>query len=96
MRSRAWVRKFFDGWKQALRWQRLAPYARFAELIERHGEGITASCQPENKVALGFVEGLINKIRVIQRRCYGIRDEEHLRLKILTCTLPPLPRDQNS
>ncbi len=36
------------------------------------------------------VEGLNNKIRVIQRRCYGLRDEDDLHLKILTCTLPPL------
>ena len=35
-------------------------------------------------MALGFVEGLNNKIRVIQRRAYGLRDEEYLRLKILT------------
>ncbi|MHB1828522.1 MAG: hypothetical protein ACYCV6_12625 [Steroidobacteraceae bacterium] len=27
-------------------------------------------------------------MRVIQRRAYGLRDEEYLRLKILTCTLP--------
>ena len=39
-------------------------------------------------MALGFVEELNNKIRVIQRRAYGLRDEEYLRLKILT-TLPP-------
>ena len=37
---------------------------------------------------LGVVEGLNNKIRVIQRRAYGLRDEEYLRLKILTCMLP--------
>jgi hypothetical protein len=30
--------------------------------------GIADHCQPENKVALGFVEGLNNKIRVLQRR----------------------------
>jgi len=29
-------------------------------------------------------------IRVIQRRAYGFRDEEYLRLKILTCMLPKL------
>jgi transposase len=44
----------------------------------------------DNKVALGFVEGLNNKIRVIQRRAYGLHDEEYLKLKILTCTLPAL------
>jgi transposase len=34
---------------------------------------------------LGFVEGLNNKIRVIQQRSYGLRDAEYLRLRILTC-----------
>jgi len=32
-----------------------------------------------------FVEALNNKIRVVQRRVNGLRDEEYLRLKILTC-----------
>jgi hypothetical protein len=27
---------------------------------------------------------------VIQRRAYGLRDEEYLRLKVLTCMLPEL------
>lgn len=86
-RSTAWARKFFDNWKSSLRWQRLQPYRDFAALIERHWDGIAAFCKPENKVSLGFVEGLNNKIRVIQRRAYGLRDEEYLRLKILTAML---------
>ena len=86
----AWARRFFDNWRASLKWQRLAPYEKFAEMIERHWDGIAAYCQPENKVSLGFVEGLNNKIRVIQRRAYGLRDEEYLRLKILTCMLPEL------
>jgi len=85
-----WARRFFDNWRAALKWQRLKPYEQFAEMIERHWEGIAAFCKPENKVALGFVEGFNNKIRVIQRRAYGLRDEEYLRLKILTCMLPEL------
>jgi len=85
-----WARHFFDNWQAALKWQRLKPYEQFAELIERHWDGIAAFCHPENKVVLGFVEGLNNKIRVIQRRAYGLRDEEYLRLKILTCMLPEL------
>ena len=44
----------------------------------------------EMRISLGFVEGLNNKIRVIQRRAYGLRDEEYLRLKVLTCMLPKL------
>lgn len=88
--SEAWARKFFDNWKEQLKWQRLKPYEDFAEMIEKHWHGITSFCKPENKVALGFVEGLNNKIRVIQRRAYGLRDHEYLRLKVLTCMLPEL------
>ena len=89
-RREAWARRFFDNWKAALRWQRLQPYVKFAAMIERHWDGIAAYARPENKVSLGFVEGLNNKIRVIQRRAYGLRDEEYLRLKILTCMLPEI------
>ncbi|MDD5176901.1 MAG: transposase [Sterolibacterium sp.] len=64
--------------------KRLKPFEKFAEMIERHWDGVAAYCRSENKVSLGFVEGLNNKIRVIQRRAYGLRDEEYLRLKILT------------
>ena len=89
-RSETWARRFFDNWRASLKWQRLKPYENFAAMIERHWDGIAAYCQPENKVSLGFVEGLNNKIRVIQRRAYGLRDEEYLRLKILTCMLPAI------
>jgi transposase len=85
-----WARRFFENWCASLKWQRLKPYEKFAEMIDRHWHGIAAYCQPENKVSLGFVEGLNNKIRVIQRRAYGLRNEEYLRLKILTCMLPAL------
>jgi transposase len=85
-----WARRFFENWKAALQWQRLTPYEKFAEMIERHWDGVAAYSRPENKVSLGFVEGLNNKIRVIQRRAYGLRDEEYLRLKILTSMLPEL------
>jgi len=85
-----WARRFFENWRASLKWQRLEPYEKFAQMIDRHWDGIAAYCRPENKVSLGFVEGLNNKIRVIQRRAYGLRDEEYLRLKILTCMLPVL------
>ena len=32
-----------------------------------------------------LVEGVNNKIRVLQRRAYGYRDEEYLKLKIGGC-----------
>ncbi len=88
--SEAWARKFFENWQAQLKWQRLKPYEQFAAFIERQWAGIAAYCKPENKVALGFVEGLNNKIRVIQRRAYGLHDEQYLKLKVLTCTLPAI------
>lgn len=87
-RREGWARQFFTRWREQLKWQRLRPFERFAALIERHWDGIVAYCTPRNKVKLGFVEGLNNKIRVIQRRAYGYRDEEYMRLKILTAFLP--------
>lgn len=58
-----WARRFFENWRASLKWQRLKPYQKFVQMIERHWDGIAAYCKPENKVALGFVEGLNNKIR---------------------------------
>ena len=89
-RSKAWARKFFDNWQASLEGQDLVPFEKFARMIDKHWDGIATYCRPENKVPLGFVEGLNNKIRVIQRRAYGLRDQEYLRLKILTCMLPEI------
>ena len=80
----AWARKFFENWKSQLRWQRLKPFEKFSEMIERHWDGIVSYCHPDHKVSLGFMEGLNNKIRVIQRRAYGIKDQEYLMLKVIT------------
>jgi len=88
--TEGWARRFFENWKASLKWQRLKPYQEFAKMIERHWDGIAAYGKAENKVSLGFVEGLNNKIRVIQQRAYGLRDEEYLRLKVLTCMLKPI------
>ena len=82
------ARRFFERWRDALKWQRLKPFQKFAAMIEKHWHGIVAHCDEENQVMLGFVEGFNNKIRAIQRRAFGLRDEEYLRLKILTSMLP--------
>ena len=91
-RTERGARAFFDRWKDSLKWQRLKPYQKFAQMIENHWDGIASYCHPDNKVSLGLVEGLNNKIRVIQRKAYGYRDEEYLKLKIIAAFLPPLPR----
>jgi len=88
------ARAFFTRWKQSLKWQRLTPYEKFAAMLDRHWDGIASYCHPENKVSLGLVEGLNNKIRVLQRRAYGYRDEEYLKLKIVAAFLSPLTRTE--
>jgi transposase len=82
------ARTFFENWKTQLKWQRLKPFEKFAAMIERHWDGLVSYCHPDNKVSLGFMEGLNNKIRVIQRRAYGIKDQRYLKLKVLTSFIP--------
>lgn len=48
--SEGWARRFFENWRASLKWQRLEPYVKFAEMIDRHWDGIAAYCKPENKV----------------------------------------------
>lgn len=84
------MRAFFDAWRDQIQDQDIKPYEKFAAMIEKHWDGIAAHSQPTHNVPLGFVEGFNNKIRVIQRKAYGLRDEEYLKLKILTSGLPAL------
>lgn len=86
----AQARKFFDNWKESLEGYELKSYEKFTEMIENHWDGIVSHCTLGEGIKLGFVEGLNNKIRVFQRRAYGIKDEEYLRLKVLTFMLKPL------
>ena len=43
-----------------------------------------------------LVEGVNNKIRVLQRRAYGYRDEEYLKLKIVAAFLPVWSKYSNA
>ena len=87
-RREASARGFFDQWRKSLRWQRFKPFEKFAGMIERTRASSPPTADQRTKVSLSFVEGLNNKICVIQRRAYSLRDEEYLRLKVLTCMLP--------
>lgn len=87
-RREGWARQFFTRRREQLKWQRRRLFETFATLIEKHWQGIVGLLRTRNKVKPGFVEGMNNKIRVIQQRVYGYRDEEYLRLKILTIFLP--------
>jgi transposase len=52
--TEGWARKFFDNWKESLKWQRLKPFDKFIKMIENHWDGIAAYSRPENKVPLGI------------------------------------------
>jgi len=66
-KTEGWARRFFDNWRNSLRWQRLEPYVKFADMIERHWDGIVSYCNPENKISLGMVEGLNNKLQLAHK-----------------------------
>jgi transposase len=80
-RSKTWARKFFAHWVEQLKWSRLAPYHKFARMVEKHLDGILAYC--DKPVSLGYLEGTNLKARNIIRRAYGYRDKEYMKLKII-------------
>ena len=80
-RSQTWARKFFTQWVAQLKWSRLAPYHKFARMVEKHLDGILAHC--DKPVSLGYIEGTNLKARNIIRRAYGYRDKEYMKLKII-------------
>lgn len=80
-KSKTWAKKFWNGWKDSLKWSRLKPYQQFAKMIDKHLDGILAHC--DHKVSLGFIEATNLKAKNIIRRAYGYRDEEYMKLKII-------------
>jgi transposase len=42
-----WARRFFANWKDALKWQRLEPFRKFARMVEAHWDGIEAYCHED-------------------------------------------------
>jgi transposase len=47
-RHEAWARRFFDQCRKSLRWLQLKPFEKFADMIERHWDGIAACCRSDN------------------------------------------------
>jgi transposase len=67
----------------------LAKNPRFTQRFAMH---VGALCREMTTKAVAELERLHDKIRVLQRRAYGYRDEEYLKLKIVAAFLPPLTR----
>jgi len=81
--SKAWAMKFWNNWKSKLRWQRLESFKNFTKLIDKHLDGVMNFYLTENKIKMGYIEGLNNKIKTLIRRHYGFRDKEYLKMKII-------------
>ena len=82
-KSYKWAMIFWQNWKKALRWQRLKPLQKFAEMMDNHLEGIMNFYLHKDPLKMGYIEGLNNKIKVLLRKHYGFRDKKYQKLKII-------------
>jgi transposase len=66
-------------WMDQLRWQRLQPMEKLANMLVKHLPGILNYCL--HKVPLGVVEAINGNIKALLRRGRGYRDMNYLLLK---------------
>ena len=66
-------------WIDQLRWQRLQPMEKLADMLVKHLQGILNYC--EHKVPLGVVEAINGNIKALLRRGRGYHDMNYLLLK---------------
>jgi transposase len=71
--------RYFKGWMDQLRWQRLIPFQKLADMLLDHLDGILNYCA--TKVPLGVVEAINGNIKTLLRRGRGYRNLHYLLLK---------------
>jgi transposase len=71
--------RYLQSWVDQLRWQRLKPMERLAQMLHDHLEGILNYCR--TKVPMGVVEAVNGNIKALLRRGRGYRDMNYLLLK---------------
>jgi len=71
--------RYLQSWIDQLRWQRLAPMEKLANLLLKHLEGILNYCR--TKIPMGVVEAVNGNIKALLRRGRGYRDLNYLLLK---------------
>lgn len=71
--------RYLQSWIDQLRWQRLKPMEKLAEMLLNHLEGILNYCKI--KVPMGVVEAVNGNIKALLRRGRGYRDLHYLLLK---------------
>ena len=70
---------YLKRWIAQLRWQRLAPFEKLADLLVNHLEGIVNYCR--TKVPMGVVEALNANLKALTRRGRGYTNLRYLLLK---------------
>jgi len=71
--------RYLKSWIDQLRWQRLTPMEKLADLLLRHLDGILNYCR--TKLPLGVVEAVNGNIKALLRRGRGYRNLNYLLLK---------------
>jgi transposase len=71
--------RYLQSWIDQLRWQRLKPMEKMAQMLLDHLEGISNYCR--TKVPMGVVEAVNGNIKALLRRGRGYRNLNYLLLK---------------
>ena len=70
---------YLQKWIDQLRWQRLEPFQKLAEMLLKHLEGILNYCR--TKVRFGVVEAVNGNLRLLINRGRGYKNLRYLLLK---------------
>jgi len=71
--------RYVENWLDQLRWQRLKPFEKLAQMLLDHLEGILNYCR--TKVSMGVVEAVNGNIKNLLRRGRGYQNLHYLLLK---------------
>lgn len=71
--------RYLNQWIDQLRWQRLTPFKKLAEMLLRHQEGLLNYCRVP--VRFGVVEAVNGNIKALLRRGRGYKNLRYLLLK---------------
>lgn len=81
-KSVVWAQAFLDYWCfRALR-SRLEPMQKVARMLRAHEELMLNWFRAKGEISAGAVEGLNNKIRVVTRRSYGLREYKTMEIAL--------------
>ena len=80
--------RFWEGWYQRAIRSRVEPLKKFARSLKARLAGVLAHCRWPLHTSL--LEGINNKIKVIKRMAYGLRDDGYFFLKI-RAAFPGIP-----